>query len=105
MDTSRWAELAERVADDCHPEQRDFVLDPARYLGAIVGRGGGKTVGGRARLIRRLLTQPGAKCFYLAKTRDHAERLMWNPLKESFKRLGFVVDVDVVYNETKLRCT
>lgn len=105
QDTAKWAELAMRVVDDCHPEQRDWALDPARYSVALVGRGGGKTTGGRARLARRMLTTPGAKCFYLAKTRDHAERLMWNPLKELFSRLGFRTGVDVVYNETKLRCT
>jgi len=105
QDTSHWAALAQRVADDCHPEQREFVLDPARHVAGLCGRGGGKTVGGRARFIRRLLTTPGANCFYLAKFRDHAERLMWQPLKESFKALGFVAGKDVIYNETKLRVT
>jgi hypothetical protein len=104
-DTSRWAEFADLVAEDCHPQQRDFVLDPARHIGALCGRGGGKTVGGRARFLRRMLTTPNANCFYLAKFRDHAERLMWKPLKASFKKLGFVTGVDVIYNETKLRCT
>lgn len=104
-DTSHWSALLQRLIDDCHPEQRDFVLDDARYLAAIVGRGGGKTSGGRARFVRRMLTTPEAKCIYIAKTRDHAERLMWLPLKEVFKALGFVTGVDVIYNETKLRCT
>lgn len=103
MDTSGWAAIAQRIVDDCHPEQRDFVLDPSRYIAALVGRGGGKTAGGRARFLRRLLTTPGANCFYIAKTRDHAERLMWRPLKEIFKKIGFIEDVDVIYNETKLR--
>lgn len=104
-DTSHWAEMLRRLIEDCHPEQRDFVLDDARYLAALVGRGGGKTSGGRARFVRRMLTTPKANCIYIAKTRDHAERLMWLPLKEVFKSLGFVTGVDVVYNETKLRCT
>jgi hypothetical protein len=104
-DTSHWAGMLDRLIEDCHPEQRDFVLDPARYLAAIVGRGGGKTSGGRARFVRRMLTTPKANCIYIAKTRDHAERLMWLPLKEVFKALGFRTGIDVVYNETKLRVT
>lgn len=103
-DTSHWAALADRLVADCHPEQRDFVLDPAKYIAELTGRGAGKTIGGMARFVRRLLTTPKANCFYLAKFREHAERLMWQPLKECFERLGFREGIDVVYNETKLRC-
>lgn len=105
MDTSRWSTLVERVVNDCHPEQRDFVLDPSRYIVGVVGRGGGKTTGGRARFVRRLLTTPRARCVYIAKTKDHARRLMWVPLKELFKQLGFRPRVDLTYNETSLTVT
>lgn len=104
-DTSHWAGLVERITDECHPEQRDFACDTGRRIVGLVGRGGGKTTGGMTRFIRRLLTMPGARCVYIAVTRDHAERLMWEPLKQAFNELGFVAGVDVVYNETKLRLT
>lgn len=104
-DTSLWAGLAQRVIDDCHPEQRAFALDPGRRVVGLVGRGGGKTTGGRARLVKRLLTTPGARCVYIATTREHAERLMWRPLKALFAELGFETGKDVVYNETKLLLT
>lgn len=105
LDTSHWAELVDRVLDECHPDQRDFADDPSRYVVGLIARGGGKTTGGRARFAKRLLTTPAARCFYLAHTRYHAERLMWKPIKELFRALGFVEGKDVIYNETKLLLT
>jgi hypothetical protein len=100
-----WTAAIDRLVAECHPAQRDFVLDPARHIAALCGRGAGKTIGGMVRFLRRMLTTPGARCFYLAKFRKHAEDLIWLPLKETFNRLGFVAGVDVVYNETKLTAT
>lgn len=105
QDTSHWADLIVRVTDDCHPEQRDFVEDPARHIVGLVGRGGGKTTGGRARFVKRMLSTPNARCVYIAKTRDHAKRLMWLPLKELYRHLGFVSGRDIIYNETSLSAT
>lgn len=102
MDTAGWDKLALRVLDSAHPEQRDFVTDPARYLAAVVGRGGGKTTAGMFRFVIRLLRTPNANCIYLAKVRDHAKRLMWDPLKKLLKTLGFQPGRDLTYNETSL---
>lgn len=102
-DTSHWLSLIDRAVDECHPAQRDFVLDPNDMIGALVGRGGGKTIGGGVRFVRRMLTTPEANCFYLAKFRDHAKRLLWEPLKKIFRNLGFVAGRDVIYNESTLR--
>jgi hypothetical protein len=107
-DTTHWSSLIERITDECHPEQRDFAIDQGRRIVGLVGRGGGKTTGGMTRFIRRLLSMPNARCVYIAVTRDHAERLMWQPLKQAFNELGFRTDgpsPDIVYNETKLRLT
>lgn len=103
--TDDWSAKREAVIAECHPKQRDFVVDSHRRVAALCGRGAGKTTAGRARLVLRLLGTPKAKCLYIATTRDQAERLMWAPLKELFEKLGFVAGVDVVYNETKLRVT
>lgn len=105
MDTSQWQSMIDRVTNDCHPEQQDFVLDPSNYIVGLVGRGGGKTVGGRVRFVRRLLGPTKSRCVYIAKTKDHARRLMWVPLKALFKELGFVPRVDIIYNETSLTAT
>lgn len=104
-DVSLWASMAQRVVDDCHPEQRSFALDDADRIVGVVGRGGGKTTGGRARFVRRLLRQPKSMSLYVATTRDQAKRLMWVPLKELFAELGFEAGRDVVYNETELSLT
>lgn len=98
-----WAsELVERILAGCHPKQRAFVEDPAMFISARVGRGGGKTTGGKARYLRRMLTQPRAMCGYAATTRGHAERLMWEPLKDTCERIGLRIGEDVIFNESKL---
>jgi hypothetical protein len=103
--TELWAMLAERVVDECHPEQRDFVLDIARYIVALVGRGGGKTTGGRARFLRRMLTVAKSQCLFVARTKDHAKGLIWKETQASFTALGLRAGVDVVYNQTTLTAT
>jgi len=104
-DTKAWGKLIERMVAECHPEQHDFVEDPARYIVALVGRGGGKTTGGDVRFVRRMLSTPGARCLFVARTRDHAKRLIWEDTKKMFKRLGFLEGVDVIYNESDLIAT
>lgn len=100
-DVTSWEQLEQVILDSCHPKQRDFVLDPGRRIAALVARGGGKTTGGRARLVRRMLRTPKAKCLFIATTRQQAEELMWPPLKELIEKLG----IEATFNETKLRVT
>lgn len=101
-----WAEdISRRILADCHPWQRTAALDPARRMTFLTGRGGGKTTTMRARGICKLAKKAKAKVLYFAKTRPHAEDLMWNPLKDTCDALGMVVGKDVHFNETKLRAT
>lgn len=102
---SHWPMLIDRLVAECHPEQRDFVLDPARYIAALVGRGGGKTTGGQVRFTRRMLTRAGARCLFVAKTRDHARTLIWAETKTMFERLGFRPGRDITFNEGSLTAT
>lgn len=96
---SDWAPiLAREILDACHPRQRDFVADPGKRIAALVGGRGGKTTGGRARLARRALLTPGARCLFVATTRVHAEDLMWTALKELF------AEIPAHFHETKLTC-
>lgn len=88
------------MLDSCHPAQRGFVEDPGRRIAALTARGCGKTTGCRARLVRRMLLTPRAKCLYVATTRSQAIDLMWAPLKDVVERTG----VDAVFNETRLSC-
>lgn len=81
-DTSHWGGTVDDLIALCHPKQRDFVLDPSRRIAALCGRGGGKTTGGFVRLLRRMLTTPGARCCFIATTRQHASELIWERLKE-----------------------
>ena len=98
-------EKTRRVIADCHRKQGWYVADPSLWITAIVGRGGGKTTGQKARFILRMLRTPQARCVYIATTRVQAEILLWGPLKDTLERLGFQVGRDVTFNETKLLCT
>lgn len=104
-DRTYWLKLVDRLINECHPEQRDFVLDDAFLIAALVGRGGGKTTGGDVRFMRRMLLTDEAKCLFVARTRQHAKSLIWDDTKKMFTRLGFVDGVDIVYNETDLVAT
>lgn len=104
-DATKWTRLIESLVDECHPDQRAAVLDPALYVAFIVGRGGGKTFAMIVRFLRRMIRRRAARCFYVAKTKLHARDIIWADLKELLRRLGFVPDVDVIYNETRLSMT
>lgn len=96
-----FASAESRLIASLHPRQRDFVLDPARRIAALVGRGGGKTTGGLARFIRRMLRQDRAQCLYIAQTRDSARELIWEDLKDYLERLEIAAD----FNETRMTCS
>ena len=83
----RAASLVEQIVASCHPKQRAFVEDPSKEIAALVGRGGGKTTGGRARLLKQCLTVPRSRCLYIATTRSQAERFMWGPLLQINEQL------------------
>lgn len=100
---SEWSEpLIDRILEGCHPKQRDFVLDPADRIAARVGRGGGKTTGGKARFLIKMLRTTRASCAFVATTKTHAQLLMWEPIKLTCERLGLQFGKDVTFNETKL---
>ncbi len=100
-EAEEWAEKDKILLADCHPKQRELVLDPHRRVCAVVGRGGGKTTSLKARYVRRMKSTRGAKCLYVATTRDQAIDLLWNPLKDTIEKLG----IAATFNETSLRCT
>ena len=84
----RLLDIERLIVAECFPEQRAFVLDDAKEIAAIVGRGGGKTTGGRARFLLRMARTHGARCLYVATTRGQAEEFMWAPLKDLNERLA-----------------
>lgn len=101
-----WSDGIWRVLlDSCHPFQRLAVSDPAKRYAWLIARGGAKTTSFRARGVRVLTNKARAKVLYFATTRQRAKDLMWFPLKALLHKLGFVVDRDVTFNETELRCT
>ncbi|HZJ68276.1 MAG TPA: hypothetical protein VFD36_32465 [Kofleriaceae bacterium] len=99
-----WAfELERRLVEDCHPFQRDAVLDDALRIAILAGRGGGKTVVLRVRALIKMASIPRARIIYAATSRPEAERLNWEPLKELVDQLG--LRDEFTFNEGKLRCT
>ncbi len=101
LDGSDWIDHDARILASCHPKQRGFAEDTARRIVGRVARGGGKTTGGRARFVRRLMRTKDASCLYIATTREQAQLLMWEPLKELLDELK----IRAKFNETKLWCT
>lgn len=101
LDGSDWRAHDRRILASCHPKQQAFAQDPARRIVARVARGGGKTTGGRARFVRRLMQTREASCLYIATTREQAQLLMWEPLKELLDELK----IRAKFNETKLWCS
>jgi len=95
------ATAIEQIVESLHPKQRAFALDPALRIMALVGRGGGKTTGGRARYLLKGLTVRRARMLYIATTRPQAEEFMWTPLKDLDEKLG----LGCHFSETKLRMT
>lgn len=100
-DTSAWLDVSDKLVEMCHSRQRDFVLDPGRRIVGLIGRGGGKSTAGLVRLVRRLFTTPGARCVFIATTRQHAEELIWERLKDICQKCGVIGR----FQETKLKLT
>lgn len=96
-----WRPLVDTILSECHEKQRGFVEDDAKRICAIVARGGGKTTGGRARFVIRMLKTRRARCCFIATSRQQAEEFMWAPLKDLLQALA----IPAIFNETKLKCT
>lgn len=107
----KWVRAAVKLLlDACHPKQRQFAEDRHRRCSALVGRGGGKTTGWKAKAMVDMLRIRRAKLVYIALSRPHAEELLWEPLKFTVDELnraigGFEVGKDVFFAEQKLKMT
>jgi hypothetical protein len=85
----RWAaEISERILADCHPYQRDATEDPSRRVSILGGRGGAKTTTLRCRAARKVTSIREAEILYLARTKEHAKKLYWNPLQRMNEHYG-----------------
>ncbi len=94
------AQIEARIYKQCHPRQLGFVVDTGSRISCLVGRGGGKTTGGLLRFVLRMIRFARQNCIFLAATRQSAEELIWDQLKETISNLG----IKATFNETKLRC-
>lgn len=88
-----------------HPKQRDFILDPARFVSLLCGRGTGKTFAELCRLILVMMrgdpiTGRGANCLYITDTREHARGIVWAEFKALIRELE--LSDRVHSNETRL---
>lgn len=95
------AKIRERMISDCHPFQRDAVLDPARRYSILVGRGGTKTTTFRVRGALKLSGLRRAEVLYLALTEDHARELNWDPLQDMNEHYG----LELRFNKSELTAT
>lgn len=90
-----------RISDQCHGKQREFVFDPSMLITGLVGRGGGKTTAVAFRAIICMMRLVRANCVYVTTTRDNAETLMWDPIRDLLTEL----DIPFEENSSKLEIT
>jgi hypothetical protein len=76
------AEITRAIVQDCHPWQADAVIDPAKQVSLLIGRGGAKTTTKRARAIIKLINLPRQRVGFAATSADHARELNWDKLKD-----------------------
>lgn len=97
-----WAEpWIKRLLDACHPKQRDAVLDPSPQVTVMAPRGGTKTTTALVRLYRTMGQRKKARCRFIATTREHAEDIIWEKMKETTERAG----IEARFTETGKVCT
>lgn len=82
------ADIARRILQDCHPWQMQGVVDPARRISFLVGRGGAKTTTMRARAVIKIITLRGQTVGYAATSADQARILNWEKLKDTCEAYG-----------------
>lgn len=86
------ARIRQVVLDECHPWQRDGILDPSKRLTYLVGRGGGKTTCLKGRYLIELTSTTSGSWIYACPTLGDAIELLWEPLKHSCEALGIMDD-------------
>lgn len=97
-----------RILLDCHPWQRDGVMDPARRISFCVGRGGAKTTTKRARALIKLIWLKNQRLGYAATTAEHARELNWDKLKDACEAYDISFsgpNPDVSFLDTKMLMT
>jgi hypothetical protein len=105
-----WAlRIARRILADCHPWQCDAVVDPARRISLLVGRGGAKTTTLRARALLKVILLPNQYVGYAATSADQARELNWEKLQsvcEAYQIRTTGPTPDVEFKDTKMimRC-
>lgn len=102
------ARITKRILLDCHPWQRDAVIDPQRRVSLLVGRGGAKTTTMRARGLIKLIWLRNQRIGFAATSADHARELNWDKLIETLENYGIRTsgaDPDMSLIDSKMRLT
>jgi hypothetical protein len=102
------ARITKKILLDCHPWQQQAVIDPARRISMIVGRGGAKTTTMRARGLIKLLWLRNQRVGFAATSADHARELNWDKLIETLENYGIRTtgeDPDMTLLDSKMRLT
>lgn len=90
------------VLADSFPEQRRFVLDPARFKCAFTTRRASKTYSYGKEVIHDHWERPTANYLFLGLVREEAKRIFW---KEVLKRENNKYNLGMRFNESSLTAT
>jgi hypothetical protein len=96
-DPARRRARAEHILADLCDAQREFVLDPNRWVCALTARQVGKTHAARALAMWTLQVIEGAQIVYIGQTREWTRELVWPALLDANHRYSLGLKVDNVH--------
>jgi hypothetical protein len=89
------------IVDHTFPQQKAFILDPSRYVGAQTTVRAGKSTGLSMKFFNKAKQHRRVMLPYIALTRDSARNIMWPILQETADRFKILCD----FTESDLTCT
>lgn len=84
------------------PQQKNFILDPARLKALFCTRRAAKSYTGGLYMVKECLENPGVNCLFIGLTRQTAEGIVW---KDILKVIDQKNDLNIAFNQSKLTAT
>lgn len=94
--------VADLLLDSRFPQQRDFILDPARLKALFCTRRAAKSYTGGLYMVKECLENPGVNCLFIGLTRQTAEGIIW---KDILKVIDRKYQLNISFNQSRLTAT
>jgi len=93
-------EIANRIEARLFPQQRDFILDPARQKAALCPRRAGKSYCVLSYALITALRKPGSQSLIIGKVRKQVKKVYWQTLKMICKEM----EIKAHFRNMELEC-